>query len=53
MTQLNSRIKLAAADLLLINGDPLKDISVLTKPEKDLVLIMEDGKIFQNKLQRT
>jgi len=36
------------ADLLLINGDPLKDISILTKPEESLALIMKDGKIYKN-----
>ncbi len=38
----------AYADLLLINGDPLKDISILTKPEENLALIMKDGKIYKN-----
>lgn len=38
----------AYADLLLINGDPLKDISILTKPEENLALIMKDGKIHKN-----
>lgn len=40
----------AYADLLLINGNPLEDISVLTKPEENLVLIMKDGKIYKNTL---
>jgi len=38
----------AYADLLLINGDPLKDITILTKPEENLELIMKDGKIYKN-----
>jgi imidazolonepropionase-like amidohydrolase len=38
----------AYADLLLVNGDPLKDISILTKPEDNLALIMKDGKIYKN-----
>jgi len=38
----------ALADILLINGDPLKDISILTRPEENLALIMKDGKIFKN-----
>jgi imidazolonepropionase-like amidohydrolase len=38
----------AYADLLLINGDPLKDISILTTPEENLALIMKDGKIYKN-----
>ncbi|CAL8977700.1 Imidazolonepropionase [Propionicimonas sp. T2.31MG-18] len=40
----------AYADLLLVNGDPLKDISILTRPEENLALIMKDGKIYKNKV---
>ncbi|MDV5169635.1 amidohydrolase family protein [Photobacterium rosenbergii] len=38
----------AYADILLINGNPLKDISILTNPEENLALIMKDGEIFKN-----
>jgi len=38
----------AYADILLINGNPLEDISILTKPEENLALIMKDGKIYKN-----
>ena len=38
----------AYADLLLINGSPLEDISILTRPEESLALIMKDGKIYKN-----
>lgn len=38
----------AYADLLLINGDPLKDMTILTKPEENLALIIKDGKIYKN-----
>jgi imidazolonepropionase-like amidohydrolase len=38
----------AYADILLINGNPLEDISVLTNPDKNLALIMKDGKIYKN-----
>jgi len=41
----------ALADILLVNGNPLEDISILTKPEENLALIMKDGKIFKNHLQ--
>ena len=40
----------ALADILLINGDPLNDIGILSKPEESLALIMKDGKIFKNTL---
>lgn len=38
----------ALADILLIDGDPLDDIERLTKPEKNLVVIMKDGRIYKN-----
>ena len=38
----------ALADILLVSGDPLDDISVLTKPDVNLTLIMKDGKIYKN-----
>lgn len=38
----------ALADLLLINGNPLEDISILTKPEENLALIMKDGQVYKN-----
>jgi len=38
----------ALADILLVNGNPLDDIKVLTKPKENLALIMKGGKIFKN-----
>jgi imidazolonepropionase-like amidohydrolase len=38
------------ADLLLINGEPLEDISVLRDPENNLALIMKAGEIVKNGL---
>jgi len=35
----------------LIDGDPLKDISILTKPDENLALIMKDGKIYKNTIK--
>lgn len=40
----------ALADILLIRGDPLKDLSILTEPDANLALIMKDGKIYKNQL---
>jgi imidazolonepropionase-like amidohydrolase len=40
----------ALADLLLVDGDPLKNIRLLENPTKNLVVIMKDGKIFKNTL---
>ncbi len=41
----------AYADLLLINGNPLADIEILTKPDENLALIMKDGKIYKNAIK--
>lgn len=40
----------AIADILIVDGNPLKDISVLTEPEKNLRLIMKDGEIYKTDL---
>jgi imidazolonepropionase-like amidohydrolase len=40
----------AYADLLLIEGDPFEDITILSNPEKSLCLIIKDGKIYKNTL---
>jgi imidazolonepropionase-like amidohydrolase len=42
----------ALADLLLVDGDPLKDISLIKDPAKNFVLIMKDGKIYKNTLPK-
>ena len=42
----------AYADLLLVNGDPLQNVNLLAAPEKNLALIMKDGRIFKD-LQAT
>jgi imidazolonepropionase-like amidohydrolase len=38
------------ADLLLINGEPLDDISILEDPDSSLALIMKAGEIVKNTL---
>ncbi len=40
----------ALADLLVVDGNPIDDISLLEKPEKNLLMIMKDGKIFKDAL---
>jgi imidazolonepropionase-like amidohydrolase len=40
----------ALADLLLVDGNPLEEVLTLTEPEKNLRLIMKDGKIYKNSL---
>jgi imidazolonepropionase-like amidohydrolase len=40
----------AYADLLIYNGNPLEDLSVLRDYKNNLKLIMKDGKIYKNTL---
>lgn len=38
----------AYADLLVVQGNPLQDVSLLTAPDKNLVVIMKGGKIYKD-----
>jgi imidazolonepropionase-like amidohydrolase len=40
----------AMADLLVLDGNPLQDIRVLTTPERSLKLIMKNGAVYKNEL---
>lgn len=40
----------ASADLLVSEGNPLQDLSVMTEPETNLRLIMKAGKVYKNTL---
>ena len=40
----------AVADLLVVEGNPLKDISLLQSPEKSLVAIIKGGRFHRNRL---
>jgi imidazolonepropionase-like amidohydrolase len=40
----------AFADLLLIDGDPIADLKLLGNPDKNILVIMKDGKIYKNGL---
>ena len=40
----------ALADLLLVDGDPVADISLITRPEQSFKVIMKDGVVFKNTL---
>jgi imidazolonepropionase-like amidohydrolase len=38
------------ADLLVVEGDPLKDLRVMTNPQKNRKPIMKDGVIYKSEL---
>jgi imidazolonepropionase-like amidohydrolase len=40
----------ALADLLLVDGNPIEDITLIENPAKNFVLIMKDGTIYKNTL---
>jgi imidazolonepropionase-like amidohydrolase len=40
----------ALADLLLVDGDPIANINILEDANKNLVVIMKDGKIYKKTL---
>lgn len=42
----------ALADLLLVDGDPLENIKLFEEPSQNLLLIMKDGKIYKNQLDK-
>ncbi|MCP8895865.1 amidohydrolase family protein [Shinella daejeonensis] len=40
----------AYADILVVDGNPLEDISVIADPERRMKLIMKDGRVHKNML---
>ena len=40
----------ALADLLVIDGNPLEHIELVARPDKSLMIIMKDGKLYKNTL---
>jgi imidazolonepropionase-like amidohydrolase len=42
----------ALADILLVDRNPIEDITLIENPVKNFVVIMKDGKIYKNTLPR-
>ncbi|MGF1527192.1 MAG: amidohydrolase family protein [Candidatus Competibacterales bacterium] len=40
----------ARADLLVVEGDPLTDITVLTQPQHNLLAVVKEGRFYKNRL---
>jgi imidazolonepropionase-like amidohydrolase len=40
----------ALADLLLVDGNPLQDLSIVATPDSSFSVIMKDGRIYKNGL---
>jgi imidazolonepropionase-like amidohydrolase len=41
----------ALADLLLVDGDPISNIALITDPDKNLLVIMKDGRVYKNSIR--
>jgi imidazolonepropionase-like amidohydrolase len=41
----------ALADLILVDGDPLADLKLITDPGKTFLVIMKDGKLYKNAMR--
>ena len=50
--RIGSLVPGAWADLLIVEGDPTRDVSVLSRPEDSLKLVMKAGKVYRNTLDR-
>jgi imidazolonepropionase-like amidohydrolase len=40
----------ALADLILVDGDPLENVDLISDPERNFLVIMKDGNIYKNHL---
>jgi imidazolonepropionase-like amidohydrolase len=42
----------AYADLLLVTGNPLQDITLLSSPDKSLAVIIRNGEVIKNTMEK-
>lgn len=50
--KLNEITEGAYADLILVDGNPLDNIKLVENPEKNFLLIMKDGVVYKNILEK-
>ena len=48
--QIGELVAGAWADLLVVDGDPTKDLSMLTRPDQGMRLIMQAGRVVVDRL---
>lgn len=41
----------AYADMIMVDGNPMKDITIMTNPENNFVLIIKDGVVYKNTIR--
>ena len=49
--QIGELVPGAWADLLVVDGDPTQELSMLTQPEQGIRLIMQAGRVVLDRLQ--
>jgi len=42
----------ALADLLVVNGNPAENIGLIAEPDKNLLVIMKDGRLYKNTMSK-
>ncbi|WP_274473908.1 metal-dependent hydrolase family protein [Mangrovimonas aestuarii] len=42
----------AYADMIIVDGNPLKNLDLVGDPEKNFVVIMKDGKVYKNTINK-
>ena len=42
----------AIADLLVVDGNPMENVALLAQPERNLKMVMKDGEICRNRMDR-
>jgi imidazolonepropionase-like amidohydrolase len=40
----------ALADLILVDGNLMQNLELITEPEKNILMVMKDGVIYKNTL---
>ena len=43
----------ALADMIIVDGDPLTDIQLLAQPEEAFQMIMKNGQVYKNTLEKS
>jgi imidazolonepropionase-like amidohydrolase len=40
----------ALADLIVVQGDPMRDIGILSRPEENLLAVIKDDRFYKDRL---
>ena len=48
--QIGQIVRGAHADLLIVDDDPTRELSMLTEPQRGIRLVMKGGRVYRDKL---